>query len=230
MYARDLARELGVNTVVVPPLPGYASAFGAIRVDVKHEFTHPIHKTEREIDYDKINLDMENLINKAIDTLTREGLTKRQRVIRRFLDIKYFSQSQFFTVEIPPGKIKNLKIATEKFLIAMKAKYGYNLPPGYVDIEVVNLRVVAMGIIPKPELPRIDRRGKLKDAEKPSRKVWFKDSGFVNTKIYERGQLPVGVRFEGPAIIEQPDTTTVMPPRTQCRVDQYGNLIIKVER
>jgi N-methylhydantoinase A len=60
--------------------------------------------------------------------------------------------------------------------------------------------------------------------------VWFKDVGFVETNIYERGRLPVGATFQGPAIVEQPDTTTVMPPRTDCRVDEYGNLIIKVAR
>jgi N-methylhydantoinase A len=115
-------------------------------------------------------------------------------------------------------------------LTAMKAKYGYNLPPGYVDLELVNLRVVAMGIIPKPKLPQIDRKGTLKNAEKTPRKVWFKDSGFVTTKIYERDLLPVGATFEGPAIVEQPDTTTVMPPKTLCKIDGNGNLIIKVAR
>jgi N-methylhydantoinase A len=230
MYACDLARELGVSTVVIPPLPGYASAFGAIRVDVKHEFTFPIHKTEREIDYGQVNRDMENLIKKATDTLAREGLLKKQMVIQRFLDVKYFSQSQFFTVEIPPGKIKDLKVVTERFLTAMKAKYGYNLPPGYVDLEVVNLRVVAMGIIPKPDLPKIERKGSLKDARKPSRKVWFKDVGFTESQIFERNLLPVGSTFNGPAIVEQQDTTTVMPPDTRCKVDEYGNLIIKVAR
>jgi len=70
----------------------------------------------------------------------------------------------------------------------------------------------------------------LADAHKGQRSVWFRGSGFVDTAIYERGKLPVGVSFEGPAIVEQPDTTTVMPPSTLCTPDQYGNLVIKVER
>ncbi len=230
LYACDLARESGAGNVVVPPLPGYASAFGAIRVDVKHEFTDPVHKTEDELDFASLNAKMDDLIKKAVETLSREGLKEKDMVIQRYMDVKYFSQSQFFTVEIPPGEIKDLSAATTEFLGAMKAKYGYNLPPGYVPVEVVNLRVIGMGVIPKPDLARIDRSGKLEDAKKPSRKVWFKDAGFVETDIYERGLLPVGATFEGPAIIEQPDTTTVMPPRTNCRVDEYGNLIIKVAR
>ncbi len=230
MYACDLARESGASTVVVPPLPGYASAFGAIRVDVKHEFTYPIHKTEGEINYAKLNRDMDGLVNRATETLSREGLTGDQIIIQRFVDIKYFSQSQFFTVEVPPGEIKDLNVVTQNFLSAMQTKYGYNLPPGYVPVEIVNLRVIAMGIIPKPDLTRIDTKGALEDARKPSRKVWFRDVGFVETDIYERDGLPVGATFDGPAIVEQPDTTSVLPPRTQCRVDEYGNLIIQVAR
>jgi N-methylhydantoinase A len=230
MYACDLARESGASTVVIPPLPGYASAFGAIRVDVKHEFTHPIHKTEDELSYDELNKDMDKQVKRATDVLAKEGLKQEQMVIQRFVDVKYFSQSRFFTVEVPPGKISDLKGITQNFVAAMKTAYGYELPPGYVPVEIVNLRIVAMGIIPKPDLPEIERAGSLADARKPNRKVWFKDTGFVDTDIYERDLLPVGSTFEGPAIIEQPDTTTVMPPKTQCRVDNYGNLIIKVER
>ena len=112
----------------------------------------------------------------------------------------------------------------------MLKAYGYNLPVGYAPVEIVNLRVVARGALPKPDLPKIDRHGPLADARKPSRQVWFKDVGFVETSIYQREALPVGAVFEGPAIIEQADTTTVMPPRTSCKVDEYGNLVITVER
>ena len=230
MYACDLARDLGVTTVIVPPLPGYASAFGAIRVDVKHEFTMPIHKIEEEIDYNQLNRNMNDLVNKAINTLRQEGLKDDQMIIERFVDVKYFSQSHFLTVDVPPGEIRDLKLIIEKFLAAMQARYGYTLPLGYDHIEIVNLRVSAIGIIPKPDLPKIERKGTLKEAKKTSRKVWFRGVGFVETDIYERDPLPVGATFEGPAVIEQPDTTTVMPPGTQCWVDEYGNLIIKVAK
>ena len=169
-------------------------------------------------------------MKRATDVLQKEGLKKNQMVIQRSVDVKYFSQSRFFTVDVPPGKIRNLTTITQNFLEAMKVKYGYNLPPGYVPVEIVNLRVVAMGIIPKPDLAKVDRKGSLKKAMKPSRKVWFKDVGFVETAIYERELIPNGARFNGPAIVEQPDTTTVLPPRTKARADEYGNLIIKVER
>ncbi len=67
-------------------------------------------------------------------------------------------------------------------------------------------------------------------ARKSDRQVWFKDEGFVDTTIYQRDRLPRGATFDGPAIVEQPDTTTVLPPGTHCTVDDYGNLVIKVDR
>jgi N-methylhydantoinase A len=230
MYACDLAREIGASTVVVPPLPGYASAFGAIRVDMKHEFTIPLHKIEAEIDYPMLNKEFDGLIARAHDTLMREGMRADQIEIERYVDVKYFSQSRFFTVEVKDERISDLDRITKDFMAAMQAAYGYTLPPGYASVELVNLRVVALGQIPKPHLSEIERATTLAQAHKGRRSVWFRGSGFVESTIYERDKLPVGIAFEGPAIVEQPDTTTVMPPGTLCTPDKYGNLIIKIER
>lgn len=230
MYACDLAREVGSGTVVVPPLPGYASAFGAIRVDVKHEFTTPIQKIESELDYRWLNRQFDALVQKAEKTLLKEGMKKEQIRIERYVDVKYFSQSRFFTVESPQGQIGDLKEITETFMRDMKTAYGYNLPPGYAPVEIVNLRVVAKGELPKPDLKEIGGASALVDALKGRRKVWFRDHGFIDSAIYERGRLAAGAVLDGPAIIEQPDTTTVMPPGTHCTVDRWGNLVIKVDR
>ena len=230
LYACDLARELGCDTVVVPPLPGYASAFGATRVNVKHEFTRAIHKVGDELDYDQLNTDIDELVVKAEETLIKEGIEKDRINIRRMLDVKYFSQCSFFTVDMPDERISDLEEITVIFMDKMKQAYGYNLPPGYAPVEIVNLRVVATGGIVRPELAKLNGSGDMNAASKKNRQVWFKDSGFVDTAIYERSKLPRGASFAGPAIIEQPDTTTVMPQGTNCTVDDYGNFIIKVNR
>jgi len=230
MYACDLAREIGATTVIVPPLPGYASAFGAIRVDVKHEFTTPMHKIEAELDFKKLNREFDALVRKGMKTLEREGMRPDQMTIERYVDVKYFSQARFFTVEVGPEPIHELGRITEAFMSAMQLAYGYTLPPGYAPVELVNLRVIARGLLPKPDLPELHRDTTLEQARKRSRKVWFRGSGFIQAAIYERERLPIGGTFDGPAIVEQPDTTTVMPPHTHCTVDKYGNLIIRVDR
>jgi len=228
LYACDLAREIGSTTVVVPPLPGYASAFGAIRVDVKHEFTTPIHQTEEELNFDELNKEIQNLVDKSHAILAKEGIEEDMASVERFVDVKYFSQSRFFTVDLPDGELKSLDGIIKNFMDDMEAEYGYSLPEGYAPVEVVNLRVVAKGEIIKPDLPEIEKGRKL--ATKATRQVWFKDHDFLEADIYERGELPPGAEFSGPAIIEQPDTTTVMPPGTHCTVDKYGNLVIKVDQ
>jgi N-methylhydantoinase A len=230
LYACDLARELGSETVVVPPLPGYASAYGAIRVDMKQEFTSPIHRVEEEIDFDWLNREFDALVNRAVAILKSEGIPEADIVVERLVDVKYFSQSRFFTVGVEPGRIADLGAITVSFMAAMKDAYGYTLPPGYAPVEVENLRVVVRGRIVKPDLQPIESKTTIEDARMPRRNVWFKDVGFVPTDIYRRHLLPPGATFDGPAILEQHDTTVVMPPRTHCRVDNYGNLIIQVER
>ncbi len=231
LYAVDLAREVGVGTVVVPPLPGYASAFGATRVDIKHEFTRPMHKVESELDFGALNRELDDLVNEAMDTLRSEDIADANALIQRFVDVKYFSQSQYFTVDVPPGDITDMGAITEAFLTAMEARYGYTLPRGYVEIEIVNLRVIAWGAVQKPELPLANNPGSARKGLKGHRPVYFEETnGFTDTAIYERGELPTGLSFDGPAIVEQPDTTTVMPPGCTATVDGYGNLIIKVNR
>jgi len=230
LYACDIAREVGVSNVVVPPLPGYASAFGALRVDVRHEFVQPVFTLESQLDFNKMNQYIDELVQRAVETLREEGIADKDMVIERLADVKYWSQSSHFTVPVPAGKVTDLKEITENFLVAMQAKYGYVLPKGYVETELVNLRVIAKGIVTKPDMPEISRSGNLKNALKKPRKVWFRDVGFVDTDIYQRDLMPIGATFNGPAIVEQPDTTTVIPPRTQCNVDKFGNIIVKVER
>jgi N-methylhydantoinase A len=197
---------------------------------MKHEFTYAMHVTERTVDYDKLNKNFEELIDRAVTTLKEEGIRENEIVIRKMVDVKYFSQSRFLTIDAPPGEIRDMKYITESFLKAMEAEYGYVIPPEYDEVEIVNLRIEAIGIIPKPELSKIERKGRLEDAMKKPRKVWFRETGFIDSSIYERDRLPTGLSFRGPAIIEQPDTTTVMPPNTECVVDPYGNLVISILR
>src|SRR5581483_5129455 len=146
------------------------------------------------------------------------------------VDVKYFSQSRFFTVAIADGPVTDITKITADFMAAMQSAYGYTLPPGYAPVEIVNLRVIARGDIPKPALPRIKRETTLARALKGRRKVWFRNAGFLETAIYDRSLLPVATKFSGPAVVEQPDTTTVMPPGTECTLDDFGNLIIAIGR
>jgi len=229
MYVVDVAKGLGVSTVIIPPLPGYASAFGSLRVDVKHDLLCSIQKMEGEIDFTRLNKAMDELVAEGKAVLKREGISEQNMLFQRLADVKYFDQTFYLSVDVPGGKIRDLKGITANFLDAMQQRYGYILPPGFVPLEVVNIRVVATGILPKPELKKDSRRGQAEEALKTKRPVYFKDAGgFIETPIYERAILPNGAVIEGPCVIEQPDTTTVITPGTTVSVDDYSNLIVKI--
>ena len=108
-------------------------------------------------------------------------------------------------------------------------EFGYVLPRDFASIEFVNARVAAIGLTEEAKLPHDARPGSLEDAVRGSRPVYFEDAGdFVESAVYERVLLRNGVEFGGPAIVEQLDSTVVVPPGAHARVDEYLNIVISV--
>ena len=104
--------------------------------------------------------------------------------------------------------------------------YGYDMAGQ--PVEVVNLRLVVAAPRPQPPQERPAQGGNVLQALIETRNVWFAESGFVNTPVYRRELLPVGTEFQGPLIVEQMDTTTVVPPKAGFRVDASGALILQL--
>ena len=188
---------------------------------MKHEFTIPLHKIEAEIDYPMLNKEFDGLIARAHDTLMREGMRADRIEIERYVDVKYFSQSRFFTVEVKDERISDLDRITKDFMAAMQAAYGYTLPPGYAPVELVeSARCRARTRFQSRTCRRSSVRPPLRRPTRAAAAYGFADRASSKSTIYERDKLPVGIAFEGPAIVEQPDTTTVMPPGTLCTPDR----------
>lgn len=232
LYGVELAKEIGVQTCVVPPLPGYASAFGTIRVPMRHDLTMPFNKIISELKISELNRGLKDLIKAGKNILRKGGVTEQDMAIKTIADMKYFDQFMPIPVEIGSDKIARLEDLEEKFHQSMVSYYGYDLPAGFpVEIEVSDLRVQVIGKVTSVEFNKIKvREGDVKKALKGTRKVFFTEAdNFIETAVYERGNFSVGDSFDGPAIVEQPDSTTVIPPGTHCTVDEYGNLIVKIK-
>jgi N-methylhydantoinase A len=227
-YGAYLAKELSIPTVIIPTLPGYGSAFGAIRVPMLHEDMVPFWKTESQLDYKQLNRTMNELVKTGREMLRKGKIPEDQMKIQRLAEVKYFDQARPLTLDFPEGEIKDLKEIKKKFSEAMIQEYKYDLPSGLVEVEICSLKVRAVGMLPMLELKKAkSRQGTLKEAIKEKRKVYFEEAGgFVEVPIYQREKLPYGVEFSSPTVIEQPDTTTVIPPGMVGKVDVYGNLII----
>jgi N-methylhydantoinase A len=229
LHANALARELGIPTILIPPSPGIASALGLLMTDLTHEFV----ATRRQL---LANLEPAALVAlfsdyqaQGDDLLAREGVASTQRRLVRTLDLRYRGQSHELTVTVPAGALtrQDMERIQEQFHEAHARAYGYAARED--PVELVNVRLTAIGVSPKPRLRALPKgSGDFHAAVKGHRPVWFSEtSGFASCPIVDRYHLHWGDQVPGPAVIEEFDATTVVHPDYAALVDQHGNLLLR---
>jgi N-methylhydantoinase A len=161
--------------------------------------------------------------------LAREGVAPAQRRQVRTLDLRYRGQSHELTVTVPAGALTahDLERIQEQFHEAHARAYGYAARED--PVELVNVRLTAIGVSPKPRLKTLAKgTGDFQAAVKGHRPVWFSEAvGFTPCPIVDRYRLCWGDVVPGPAVIEELDSTTVIHPHYAAQVDQYGNLLLR---
>ncbi|MBI3089498.1 MAG: hydantoinase/oxoprolinase family protein [Candidatus Tectomicrobia bacterium] len=232
LHAAALAQELSIPKIIVPVSPGVTSAFGVSLVHVKHDFIAPIIEKAASLSPERFNAVWAELEERAIRTLKEEDIPESAIELSRIVDVKYFPQTQYLSIPIDTKTYSREDIdrLVTTFTQRHEQEFGYTVPLEFVAVEIGNARIAATGNLPSPELRRYTQRGEASAALKGSRPVYFKEAGgFTESRIYERARLLPGAAFVGPAIIEQLDSTTVVPPSAAATVDDYLNLIIAVE-
>ena len=218
---------LGMKACIVPPNPGNLSAFGLLAVDWRtdHIVTKVMH--EDAIDLAMIASLYSDLERDAIATLTRDGIDPARIRILREADVRYAGQSMEVRVAAPAGALNQAFLAglIDAFHAAHLKTFGYNYA-GAQKVELVNFCVSGFGLIERPQLPKLAARGGTTPARKSVRPVYF-DGAFRDTPIYDRAVLPPGYRLEGPAVVEEFGSTTVVFPGQSLDVDPHGTLIIR---
>ncbi len=227
LHAAFIAQELGIPTVIVPPYPGLTSATGCLLADIRHDlsvtYVVKISETRPEVLEKKFHA----MEAEAIKRIRFEGVPKDKIQLLRYLDMKYIGQWRSLTINCPRPIGDNFDNIREIFHTEHQRTYAYSAREQ--EIQVWGLRTAALGVVEKPTFPKISRRGSKDDAFKGTRQVYFHEAGdFVETMIYDRFKLPVSSRVQGPAIIEQKDSTTAVPPKTRVDVEEHGELIITV--
>ncbi|WP_243291749.1 hydantoinase/oxoprolinase family protein [Bacillus sp. FJAT-47783] len=224
LHCADLAKEMGIPNVIVPAHPGVAAAMGCLLVDVRHDVTKTYvvnveHLSKNELENEFISMEKE-----AVSLLEEEGIATENMNLIRYVDMRYVGQWR--TLSVPVGRpIHSLEDALEQFHAEHEREFAFS--DREKGIEIYGLRVEAIGTVPKPNLPKEKPTGTLEDALKEQREVYFEEAGgFVETAIYDRKKIPVGSEFMGPAIVEQLDSTIVVPPKCKVKVDDYKNLIM----
>jgi len=228
LHANALARELGIPTVLIPPSPGIASALGLLMTDLKHEFVATRRQLLSGLDPVALATLFNEFAGQGDTLLAREGVDTRQRVLVRTVELRYQGQSYELPITVPPGSLtsQDLRQVEEAFHAAHARAYGYAARED--PVELVNVRLTAVGITPRPQLKALPRgSGDIAAAVKGQRPIWFSEGpGFLPCPIVDRYRLRWGDVVPGPAVIEEPDSTTVVHPGYQALVDHYGNLLL----
>ena len=232
VHAGRLASEMGVPTTVVPTSPGTTSATGLLVSDLKHEYSSTLIRQVGSVDTDEVEEAYRGLEAQGRAALEREGVAPKQMSFLRQIDMRYVGQSYELPVPAPRRKLgrAGLDAVVDRFHAEHERAYGHSAPEE--PTEFVNLRVTALGNIPKPALGRLGRdAGEVESACKQVRPVYFSETnGYVDCPIYDRYLLGNGGVIKGPAVVEEIDSTTVVHPGWQATVDSFGNLLVSSAR
>jgi N-methylhydantoinase A len=229
IHSAFLGRELGIPTTLVPRFPGTLSAFGLAISDLAHDFSTAVLRAVEKIELGEVQVGFERMEATARATLSAEGVRPDQISLARSAELRYVGQLHELTLPLPAGTIGPDALAQllADFNQQHASLYGFSVPGE--PVMLVTLRVAAVGHIERPELPRVpEGNADAGGARKPDRRVFLPESGELCAyPVYERAALRSGNRFDGPSLVEQFDSTVVVLPGQQVRVDEYGSLVIQ---
>jgi N-methylhydantoinase A len=228
LHGVELAQALDMKEIIIPPHPGIASAFGMLSADVRHDFVRTDVSVSGRVDVNRLRSIFKDMEIQGGRLLNQEGFAERSIRLIRSADLRYLRQAYELSVPIRGGRLDPQDIAdtVELFHDLHQKTYGYARRAE--DVEFVNLRVVALGTLPRFRVRKKRGRGGTEPESTGSRHVSF-DGTSLETVVYLRDGLPQGLEISGPAIVEQMDSTTAIPPQYQAVTDRYGNLLIRAK-
>ena len=226
-----LASDLKMSKVIVPPAPGVTSALGLLMADPRHDYVRSRLRLVSELQAEELTSLLRDLQAQAEQEFQAEGYTLDQLRFEFAIDIRYLGQG--YELTIPLGDNSNLTqqdvtAARTRFDATHEQMFGHAAPGE--DAEAVNYRLRASAIVPKATLKKQAKAtGAADDARVGERPACFDSAqGTLPCPVYDRELLAPGHRFDGPAIIDQLDSTTVVYPGQRAVVDDYLNIIIDV--
>ncbi|OGA26849.1 MAG: hypothetical protein A3I01_11670 [Betaproteobacteria bacterium RIFCSPLOWO2_02_FULL_65_24] len=223
LHVIAIARELHVPTVIIPLFPSNFSALGMLVADERHDFTRTYYADLQNVDFKQLVTIYGEMVKEAGSHLRRNAHPEFQV----HLDLRYVGQEFTLSVPVTVEQLKagDRKGVREGFDQLYEHRYAHHSPEE--PVEIINVRVAAIGKKPPISFPRLAPSGKAVPARE--RKVYFAEAGkYVETPLYQREDLGAGATFSGPALIQEHGTTTVMYQGDTCSVAETGELIIKV--
>ena len=230
-HANRLAAELEIPTVLVPMSPGTASAMGLLVTDIKHDYSATLIQPADALDLAQVDRIYREMRERGRSALLGEGTGHASIGFEHLADMRYVGQSYELSIPFGEGRKEDvLDGMLEAFHAEHERAYGFSAPGE--PVEFVTLRLTAVGSIVKPKLRELPSCGSggvdVSAALRTVRQVFFAEAGgFVDCPSYDRYRLPAHGVVEGPAIVEEMDSTTVIHPGFRAEADRYGNLLIR---
>ncbi len=226
LHGAALARELAIPTVLVPPNPGITSALGCLLVDIRHDLAEMYLTRTDTADPGALEAEFKKLEAEARERLAHEGVAEAQMSLQRKIAMRYLGQWRSLAVPVD-RPLSSLQAAETRFHAEHEREYSYRRDGA--PLEVYQLQVTAVGVTPKPEFARHAPNGAPAPTPRSTRSVYFEDLGHrVDAEVYARDDLPAGTRIAGPALIDQLDSTTLVPPDVVAEVDEWLNIRMHV--
>ena len=226
LHANALAKLMGSFPVIVPPAPGLLCAIGDLVADFRDEFAQTYIRLVSEAGGEEVADILDSLGGHAKDWLTGEGIAEDAQRIVYSADMRYHRQGYEIPVALEPSEVRSggLGDLEERFNALHEQLYGFRMPG--TASEIVNLRAVGYGAVPKPELPTGDLGSPDASAAVVDEHEVVFDGERLPTRIYDRSKLEPGALLSGPAIVTEFDSTTVVLPGYRAEVDASFNILI----
>ncbi len=227
LHAVEIARDLGIPSVIVPNLPAHFSALGMLMADVRHDYVRTHYCPLPEADYAQIGSIYAELLATGRDTLAEAGIDETARDYRRSMDLRYVGQE--FWLQVPVTE-EDIRMADgdsihRRFTQLHEHRFGHAAQDE--PIELVNLRLTAIGARPGIELPKTE--GASRHGAANTRLVFLEDPlNPADCPVYQRPALAPGARIEGPCVVEEYASTTVLFGGDVASIAATGEIVIEV--
>ncbi len=226
LHAADVAVECGMRQILIPQEPGTMCARGILLSDISRDFVRTALRVADAQSWPQLTETVGAMMGEGAEWLAFEQVPEASRALNATLDARYLGQNHDIHVAVRDRSAAGLDAFTAAFHAAHRAEFGYDLP-GHL-VEVVNIRLQAVGRLPGLPPPSAPLGGSLATALLDERQVYFGEAvGWCATPVYRRGALPVATPLPGPAIIEEMSSTIVLRPDQTGAADAAGNFTIR---
>jgi N-methylhydantoinase A len=229
LHAVEIARDLQIPTVIVPNLPAHFSALGMLMADVRQDYVRTYYRPLSEADFAQLAAIYEELVAAGGATLEQAGVEQRARAFQYWMDLRYVGQEFWLQIPVTEAQIHAADAAAiqRRFTQIHDQRFGHAAPDE--PLELVNVRLTAIGARPKIRFSRLASDGSA--ALRGRRPIHLDDAArSTSCAVYRRELLAPGVAIDGPAVVEEYASTTVLFAGDRLRVADTGELVVTIGR